>query len=358
MRRDDPRIPQDRSPTDADFPTLVGMPSPQASSASARPAPRTVRFGVLAACLALTSTMTATTASPAHASERTMLRGDGCNHSAPKVSSPRSAPVRMATFNIRASMSTSTFSAGVKALLPYADIVGLQEVNSKDKAEKLAEIKRSTEWDFWRQYRTHVASHPKRGGTEQQPVMWRSSRFVCTYSGPMLASGLISLKGEAASGDGTVRHWFSVIHLVDRVTGQRLSIVNVHMLHGAVAGGRPIRSRPKHWRTYRIQMTNLIRKTQNQQGYGKVFIMGDFNAGWVADRKHRHKHLPFRSFRHIGYRSMWATEHPGSRGTHNDALIDQVYSRSKARSAQVLFALGQYSDHRPAVATYGLSARR
>jgi hypothetical protein len=55
---------------------------------------------------------------------------------------------------------------------------------------------------------------------------------------------------------------------------------------------------------------------------------------------------------------MWATEHPGGRGTHNDALIDQVYSRSKARSAKVLFPLGRYSDHRPAVATYGLSARR
>jgi len=309
MRRDDPGNSQDGSPTAADFLTVDRMPSPQASSAAARPAPRAVRFGVLAACLALTSTMTSV--APAHASERTMLRGDSCNHTAPRVSNPRSASVRIATFNIRAAVSTSTFAAGVKALLPSADIIGLQEVNSKDKARKLAQVKRSTEWDFWRQYRTHVASHPKRGGTEQQPVMWRSSRFVCTYSGPMLASGLISLRGEAASGDGTVKHWFSVIHLVDRVTGQRISIVNVHMLHGAVAGGRPIRSRPKHWRTYKIQRANLIQKTQHQQGYGKVFIIGDFNAGWVADRKHRHKHLPFRSFRHIGYRSMWATERPG-----------------------------------------------
>jgi endonuclease/exonuclease/phosphatase (EEP) superfamily protein YafD len=174
----------------------------------------------------------------------------------------------------------------------------------------------------------------------------------------MHASGLISLRGEPDAREGYKSHWFTVIHLVDRVSGQRLSIVNVHMLHGAVRAGRPYPGRPKHWRTYRIQMTNLIQKVQQQQGYGRVFIVGDFNAGWVADRKHRHKHLPFRSFRGIGYRSMWATERPHDRGTHRDALIDQVFSRARAGSAKVLFRLGRFSDHRPAVARYHLGPRR
>jgi endonuclease/exonuclease/phosphatase (EEP) superfamily protein YafD len=104
-------------------------------------------------------------------------------------------------------------------------------------------------------------------------------------------------------------------------------------------------------------MTNLIEKVENQRGYGTVFVMGDFNAGWVADEKHRHEHLPFRSFRAIDFRSMWATERPGNgKGTHEDALIDQVYAHDKAGSARVLFGLKGYSDHLPAVARYGLSA--
>ena len=355
MTRETPDISRSRPRFAVNLPTLSGMPPPPASPGATRQTRRIVRITAATACLTLASTLTA---APAHSSERRLLRGDGCNHAAPRVSNPQSSSLRLGTFNIRASVSASTFGAGVKALLPNVDIAGLQEVNSKDKARKLAAIKRSGGWDFWRQYRTHIPLHPKRGGTEQQPVLWRSSRFVCTYAGPMLASGLISLRGEVASGEGDVKHWFTIIHLVDRLTGQRLSIVNVHMLHGAIQAGRPVASRPKHWRTYRTQMINLIRKVENQQGYGRVFILGDFNAGWVADRKHRHKHLPFRSFRHIGYRSMWATERPGGRGTHNDALIDQVYSRARASSAKVLFSLGRYSDHRPAVARYHLGAAR
>ena len=165
----------------------------------------------------------------------------------------------------------------------------------------------------------------------------------------MLATGLNSL-GAGRTRAGLQVDWFAVVHWSTGSAVGALSIVNVHMLHGAVRAGRPYPGRPKHWRTYRIQMTNLIQKVQQQQGYGRVFIVGDFNAGWVADRKHRHKHLPFRSFRGIGYRSMWATERPHGRGTHRDALIDQVFSRAKAGSAKVLFRLGRFSDHRPAVA--------
>ena len=313
------------------------------------------RLGVsVAVCLVLVSGLFGASA---QASTAHRLRGDACHHRAPRVAHPQGAAVRIGTFNIRANRSAGTFSAGVHALLPYVDIAGLQEINSKEKASRLAAIKRSGGWSFWRQYRRHVKRHPRRGGTEQNPVIWRN-RFVCTYAGPMLASGLISLRGEPDAREGYKSHWFTVIHLVDRVSGQRLSIVNVHMLHGAVRAGRPYPGRPKHWRTYQIQMTNLIRKVQQQQGYGRVFIIGDFNAGWVADRKHRHRHLPFRSFRGIGYRSMWATERPHGRGTHRDALIDQVFSRAKAGSAKVLFRLGRYSDHRPAVARYHLGARR
>ena len=323
------------------MPTFAVMSSPLA------------KFSVVGSCLALAC---AVIAAPAESSEASLLRGDSCNHSAPDVRSPRQSSVRVGTFNIRAGVSPTTFAAGVRALLPYVDIAGLQEVNSKDKAAKLAQL-RGSGWTFWRQYRTNIRRHPNQGGAEQQPVLWRADRFVCTFAGPMLASGLYSMRGEPpSSGDGK-KHWFTVIHLVDRVTGQRISIVNVHMLHGAVRGGKPIAGRPRHWHVYVTEMKNLIQKAEQQRGYGRVFVTGDFNSGWVEDKKHRHAHLPFRSFRAINFRSMWATERPhNGRGTHEDSLIDQVYSRQKAGSAQVLFSLKGYSDHVPAVARYGLPA--
>jgi endonuclease/exonuclease/phosphatase family metal-dependent hydrolase len=315
-----------------------------------------VKAASVVASLALASTAVIAPAD-ARTNVARQLRGDGCNHAVPH-SSHQGSSVRIGTFNIRAGVSTGTFAAGVKALLPDVDILGLQEVNSKEKAMQLAAIKRSGNWSFWRQHRANIPQHPHEGGAEQTPVLWRSDRFVCTYAGPMLASGMISLRGERPSWDDNQRHWFTVVHLVDRISGQRLSIVDVHMIHGAIQAGRPVRGRPRHWHVYCVQMAHLIKKVERQRGYGRVFVMGDFNAGWTADKKHRHRHLPFRSFRAVGYRSMWATEHPhNGRGTHNDALIDQVYAREKASSAQVMFSLGGYSDHLPAVARYHLPAR-
>jgi hypothetical protein len=353
MRRVHRSDPQFHAPSGEKLLTFAGMSSPLTF-------PSVSRIAKLSAVVASLALAAAFAAAPARSSDSTarLLGGDSCNHSAPHVSRTQASSVRIGTFNIRAGVSTATFAAGVRALLPNVDIAGLQEINSKQKAKKLAAIKRSGPWDFWRQYRTNIGRHPHQGGAEQNPVLWRSDRFVCTYAGPMLASGLMSLRGERPKWDDDKRHWFTVIHLVDRVTGQRLSIVNVHMIHGAVKGGVPVPHEPRHWDVYVTQMTHLITKVEKQRGYGTVFVMGDFNAGWVADKKKRHAHLPFRSFRSIGFKSMWAAERPrNGKGTHEDALIDQVYARRTAGSARVLFGLGGYSDHRPAVARYGLPAR-
>ena len=43
-------------------------------------------------------------------------------------------------------------------------------------------------------------------------------------------------------------------------------------------------------------------------------------------------------------------------GPASGGLIDQVWDTHKARSAKVLFALNEYSDHKPVVARYHLGA--
>ena len=313
------------------------------------------KFPVILFGLAVATALTFALAG-ANVSRARMLAGDTCDHRAPQVRSPRASSLRVGTYNIRAGVSVTRFAEGVKALLPYVDIAGLQEVNSKEKARELHNLE-SRGWHFWRQYRTHIPQHPQSGGAEQVPVVWRADRFVCTYAGPFLASDIHDMKGELPTWDADQRqrHWFTVIHLVDRVTGQRLSIINVHVIHGAVTGGRPAPGRARHWHVYVDQLTNLIAKVKKERAYGRVLVTGDFNAGWVADEAHRHRDLPFRTFRAIEFKSMWATERPkGAKGTHGAALIDQVYGREEAASAEVLFGIDAYSDHLPAVARYDI----
>ena len=121
--------------------------------------------------------------------------------------------------------------------------------------------------------------------------------------------------------------------------------------------GRRVPGLPRHWHLFVTQLEKVVAAAQRQQGYGKVFVLGDFNSGWLQDAQHRHKHLPIRSFGAIGFRSMWATEHPPKgQGSRAGGLIDQVWNTKKAKSAKVLFALNQYSDHKPVVARYHLGA--
>jgi hypothetical protein len=311
------------------------------------------------ASLVLATGIAAAASTPAHGVDETMARllgGDPCNHAAPRPSNPVAAPVRIGSYNIRAGTSTGDFSAGVHAFAPYADIIGLQETNSKDKAMVLANLA-SSGWDFYRQFRTDVTKHPHQGGTEQQPVLWQSDRFVCTYAGPALMSDIFSLRGEKPAFDDTRKYWFTVVHLVDRITGQKIAIVNVHLIPGVIMSGVPIKGIPRHWALYQKQLNHVVAMARQQQNWGRVFVLGDFNSGWLQDAAHRHKGLPIRTFHAIGFRSMWATENPGKgRGSHGKGLIDQVWSTGKATSAKVLFALNQYSDHKPVVARYHLAA--
>jgi len=307
---------------------------------------------VLAAGIAALAT---TPAQGDAASQARLLGGDPCNHAVPKPSNPVASPVRIGSFNIRAGTSTQDFSAGVHAFLPYGDIIGLQETNSKDKALVLANLA-DNGWDFYRQYRTNIPSHPHQGGAEQQPVLWQSDRFVCTYAGPALLSDIFPLYGEKPAFDDTRSHWFTVVHLVDRITGQKLSIVNIHLIPGVIMGGVPVRGIPRHWELYQRQLAKVVAAARQQQSWGRVFVLGDFNSGWLQDKEHHHRHLPVRSFHAIGYQSMWATEHPPKgQGSRQHGLIDQVYSAKPAKSAKVLFALNQYSDHKPVVARYHLA---
>jgi endonuclease/exonuclease/phosphatase family metal-dependent hydrolase len=255
------------------------------------------------------------------------------------------ASVAIGSYNIRAGVSVGTFESAVRAVAANSDVAGLQEVNSHAKEDVLRSLSASG-WSYYR---------GKPG--EQSPVIWNQSRFD-------LVSGRVAriadghyIGNELPNVSSVNPMYATVVHLRDRATGANISVVNVHLVPGAVINGRATPGRPRLFAAFKEAVTNLGSLTRSERAFGRVFVLGDFNVGWVADKRVHLARLPFATFWRQSMRSMWATERPtGGVGSHagSPALIDQVYSTGKATSASVRSSI-RYSDHFPVIATYTVS---
>ena len=81
-----------------------------------------------------------------------------------------------------------------------------------------------------------------------------------------------------------------------------------------------------------------------------VYIGGDFNIGYKADNKVRDKRLPYRRFTALGMTSIWKDSPylEAKRGTHADALIDQIWTTASPASVRSLELQGGW--HSPSEA--------
>jgi endonuclease/exonuclease/phosphatase (EEP) superfamily protein YafD len=249
--------------------------------------------------------------------------------------------IRVATFNVRAGVSAATFKRALRELVPRADVIGLQEINSHDKEDVLGSL---AGWGYYR---------PARFFGEQNPVVWNRNRFRLVGARSVKTSPATYIGNESpAKGSTMGEHFVSVVRLRDLATGEAFSVVNVHLPPGAVRGGRPAPDKPRLFARFVSELAATVQVVDAEDERGRVFTTGDFNAGWVEDRKHLHQRLPIRTFGRADLVSMWATERPRRRiGTHNDSLIDQVFSDGRALNAVVARDI-KGSDHFPAVATY------
>lgn len=255
-------------------------------------------------------------------------------------------PLVVGSYNIRAGVSTDTFREAVQDLTSSAsgvDIAGLQETNSHQKEAVLASMA-SSGWSYYR-------GSPG----EQSPVIWNSDRFRFV-SGRVAQVARSFYIGDEMAGRASASPpiYVTVVHLVDRRTDTNLSVINVHLLPGAVINGNPTPGRPLSFRAFRNSVVNLVSLADAEKSFGTVFVLGDFNIGYAADKRVSRPRLPYARFGNHGLSSMWATERPsGSIGSHENspALIDQVYSAKQATSATVRYGV-TYSDHYPVIADY------
>ena len=192
-------------------------------------------------------------------------------------------------------------------------------------------------------------------GAEQSPIIWRTSRFSLV-STKVRSIAPKSWVGKEISPKykyvGPV--WAVVVHLRDKKTGQKLSVINTHLPPGACINGGPSPKRPREFKVFRKSVINLGHLAAQERSFGNVYTLGDFNIGYAADKRVGRPHMPVKTFGRLGMGSMWATERPsGKRGSHlnSPSLIDQVFAGRKAVNAAVRFDI-RHSDHFPVVARY------
>ncbi len=251
--------------------------------------------------------------------------------------------LRVGSYNIQANRTPTEFATAVITTLPRVDVIGLQEVNSRDKGDKLAAMKAFG----WGSYRA------KPGG--QEPIVWRQSRFDLIGQRSVKLTDSFWIGKEKPGAPSRQRDkYVSVVRLHDKLADLDLSFINVHLVSGAVKNGVPRQDRPRLVDLYKRQMKALSDLTAAESAWGTTYVFGDYNVGYVADSKNRKRALPFRRFQSKGLASMWATGTPDQGGTRGVAFLDQIYAAQAPSSTAVAYDI-TLSDHFPAIATYDLA---
>lgn len=251
------------------------------------------------------------------------------------------AELRVGTYNIQANRTPEVFQQAVEAVLPRVDVLGLQEIGGRKKGDVMASLY-DDGWSYFR---------GKPG--EQSPILWDHDRFEFEAgSVPQLAPATY-VGYERPGFDPTVAaQYATVVRLKDRLSGERMTFINTHLVAGAVMNGRRYPGRPRTFSLYRNTVAALTDLVARHRANGRVFVMGDFNINWKVDNRVRKPRLVYVKMARIGMTANWTTGgYPLTLGTRLGALLDQVYSSTKAARSSIEFDV-PFSDHFPAVATY------
>ena len=136
--------------------------------------------------------------------------------------------LRIGSYNIRIGASMDDFRAGVNFIMSVADVAGLQEAGGGNRREFL---------DGSRSWRIYHAPD-----LLQTPILWNPRVFELVNA----HEEKISDAARIDSPGGTVpfkAQYIPVVRLRQISTGYVFTMINVHLIHGAVNAGRPATSR-------------------------------------------------------------------------------------------------------------------
>ena len=251
-------------------------------------------------------------------------------------------PVRVATFNVHNNTPYDQARAAVRRLLPYADVIGLQEFENPSRTPIVAALS-DEGWRYWKPY----------GG---DPVIYDGDKFSFLSAEAVeisQASTVEDPKSQYAPKE--VRNSYAtVVRLWHAAAGQRVTVVNVHLIARATQDGRPAREAPTRVSVYKQEMRAVAALVAKEKTAATVYAVGDWNIHYNFDVRERVYAFPFRQFKRQGFESVWKTKRP-QRPTINDkGVIDGVWSTTAPARARVLAGFPE-SDHRPVRVKYRLA---
>ena len=274
----------------------------------------------------------------------------GVTASSPAASADTStSDLHIASYNIEINKPIDQFREGVDFIKSVSDVAGLQEAGGAPRRKYL-------DGDHtWRIY--HPPSYP------QIPTIWNPRVYE------MVSAHQVKLSDAAQIEDrhGGLMPWKAgfagVVRLRQLSTGYVFSLINVHLVRGAVNRGRPRSNAPRTYRVYKQQVSALKAAVADERSHGlPVYVTGDFNVGYAADRQVQLNNLPYSRMTSLDEVANWKGKKLNDYGTHIDtscsrgrshcgAYIDQIWAPAVA-STSTVYIHQVHSDHYPIMSTY------
>ncbi|MFC7493358.1 MULTISPECIES: endonuclease/exonuclease/phosphatase family protein [unclassified Nocardioides] len=259
----------------------------------------------------------------------------------------RASAVRVGTFNINAALPLDQWRQAVQEFSTLVDVGGIQEAAGTEKA---AAMKAMPGIGSWRSKRFL-----------QEPVFWNKDAYkLLRGRAAKIADGR---KVEDKTGPGLVHQeatLATVVRLRSKLSGETISVVNVHLLSGAVNAGKRLPGVPRRVGMYLDQVRNLgkVVSKEKQWAGGPVWVLGDFNVNYGRDKAVRNRKFAYSTMRRRDLVASWEARkgqlQPGQgSGARSGAYLDVIWSTRKARSVDVLREdRFRISDHFPVVSSY------
>ena len=269
---------------------------------------------------------------------------------------PTTCTIRVGSYNIEANRPMSEFQTAVNRFRGKFDVAGLQEIAGHVRINWLKA-----------QFGENVGMYraPNLG---QIPIVWDTDEFLFVGGREHFLSEARDVEGK---GGGLVYKkdtYAPVARLIHLDTLQPISVINVHLIQGAMNLGVPDPAKPLTHSVYVDQVASLVEAVAEERAAGFTpFVTGDFNISYAADKVAKIAEHPFAAFTATGMSSIWKGRTLSPHGTHIDtecrpgvkvcgAYIDGVWTESEHTVTEAkVFRKIVHSDHYPLMGRVALT---
>lgn len=190
---------------------------------------------------------------------------------APVAAAVPSAPLRTFTLNVQFSLDAAQARADIERGMSLGDVGGYQEMSEPEDRATLIEVAAARDYGYYMQ-----------SGGESIPIVWNRARFR------LIEGRTIQTHGPV---DGQPGRFINTVKLRELATGKVYGFINTHLVANSSRDAQltdmtKIPLLRNHLQLLRGEILSLFNSTEF------VFVSGDFNVNYLADRTRRNPGLP------------------------------------------------------------------